>query len=103
VIDTKNVPPIQKDAYAEVSSESFSFDSKGSWSMKVKVSSTNTADLVGGSAQPYEEMRSVNIAQPIGIGPYILITYILIIVMVALVMIVGALTLFGIKKKKKTV
>jgi hypothetical protein len=103
VIDTKNVPPIQKDAYAEVSSESFSFDSKGSWSMKVKVSSTNTADLVGGSAQPYEEMRSVNVAQPIGIGPYILITYILIIVMVALVMIVGALTLFGIKKKKKTV
>ena len=97
VIDTKTVQPIQKDASAEVSSEPFSFDGKGSWSMKVKVSSTNTADLIEGSAQPYEEMRSVNVVQPIGIGPYILIA-----VMVVLVVIVGAITLFGIKKKKKT-
>ena len=64
--------------------------------MKVKVSSTNTADLVEGSAQPYEEMHTVNVAQPIGIGPYILIA-----VMVALVAVVGVLTLWGLKKKKK--
>jgi len=64
--------------------------------MKVKVSSTNTDDLVEGSAQPYEEVRTVNVAQPIGIGPYILI-----VVMVVLVVVVAALTLLSIKRKKK--
>ena len=97
VIDTKTVHPIKKDESAEVSSKPFSFDGKGTWSIRVRVSSTNTADLVQGSAQPYEEVHTVNVAQPIGMGPYILI-----IVMVALVAVVGALTLFGIKKKKKT-
>ena len=69
-----------------------------------QVYSASPEDLIEGkshpSTDPYKTTLPVTVTSPpeeIGMGPYILIG-----VMVVLVAVVGAITLFGIKKKKKT-
>ncbi|PJB21071.1 MAG: hypothetical protein CO114_07300, partial [Euryarchaeota archaeon CG_4_9_14_3_um_filter_38_12] len=98
----ETIDAMQPGASETKSSALFTFDKPGTWYIKVEISSTNPIDIIQGYTQSYDTSVPVNVVKPeapeeIGIGPYILI-----IVMVALVAVVGALTLFGIKKKKKT-
>ncbi|MCG2826418.1 MAG: Ig-like domain-containing protein, partial [Thermoplasmatales archaeon] len=96
-VDDKDIVPMEANS-SDSKTFTLTFDKAGKWYIKVEVSSAGDEDIIEGK-QAYTTILPVtvtSIPEEIGIGPYILIA-----VMVALVAVVGMLTLWGIKKKRK--